>query len=85
VLRDGFETPQTVWKQEQTDANVTLQAHDRSNRAAHEGRTSERFQFSAGVGSAFYYSYALPKVPVTEGLKARLYVRSNRVPSSSRG
>ncbi len=78
TLREDFESPRTIWKQEQTDANITLQAHERSDRAAHQGRMSERFAFNAGVGSSFYYSYALPKVPVVDGLKAGLYVRSNR-------
>ena len=37
------------------------------------------FQFEAGTGSAFYYSYALPQIVVTDPLKVGLYVRSNRV------
>jgi hypothetical protein len=78
TLRDDFESARTIWKQEQTDANITLQAHERSERAAHQGRMSERFAFNAGVGSSFYYSYALPKIPVVDGLKVGLYVRSNR-------
>lgn len=78
-LRDDFETPRTVWRQEQTDATINLEAHERSNRAAHGGRTSERFHFTAGVGSAFFYSYSLPDLVVSENLKIELYVRSNRV------
>ncbi len=78
VIRDGFETPRPVWNREQTDATITLQVHDRSDRAAHEGRTSEHFQFSAELGSGFYFSYPLPKVPVTDKLKSNLYVRANR-------
>ena len=78
TLRDGFESPKTAWQQEQTDTTVNLLAHERSNRAAHEGQLSERFQFVAGLGSTFFYSYALLKVPVTDDLKVGLYVRSNR-------
>ena len=78
VIRDGFESPRTAWSQEQTDATINLQAHDRTTRAAHEGRTSEHFQFTAGLGSGFFFSYPLPKVPVTDTLKASLFVRSNR-------
>jgi|GEM_PF-1070888 len=78
-LRDGFESPRTVWRQEQTDATITLHEHERSNRAAHGGRTSERFHFTAGLGSSFFYSYPVPKVVVNEELKVELYVRSNRV------
>src|SRR4051794_32791557 len=65
VFRDGFESPRTAWNQEQTDATINLLGHERTTRAAHEGRYSERFQFTAGLGSGFYYSYPLPKVPVT--------------------
>ncbi|MEA2630282.1 MAG: hypothetical protein QOE66_501, partial [Chloroflexota bacterium] len=43
AIRDGFETPGTAWEQEQTDATINLLAHDRSKRAAHEGRLSEHF------------------------------------------
>ncbi len=78
TIRDGFESPRTVWQQEQTDATVNLLAHERSNRAAHEGQLSERFQFDSGPGSAFFYSYGLPKIPVTDALRVGLFVRSNR-------
>src|SRR5262249_27519553 len=60
ALRDDFESPRPAWRQEQTDATVNLLAHERSKRAAHGGRSSERFHFSAGIGSAFYFSYPLP-------------------------
>ena len=78
VLRDGFETPKVAWRQEQTDATVKIYAHERTNRAAHEGQLSEGFQFEAGIGDGLYFSYRLPNVPVTEELKVGLYVRSNR-------
>ena len=78
VIRDGFEAGPTSWLREYTDTTVRLLAHERSPRAAHGGRLSERFQFEAGPGSRFYVSKALPKVPVTEDLALSLYVRSNR-------
>ncbi|MGE5756864.1 MAG: hypothetical protein ACM35G_14305, partial [Planctomycetaceae bacterium] len=78
AIRDDFESPRPAWRQEQTDATVNLLAQERSPLAAHDGRLSERFLFRAGPGSAFYYSYALPKVPVTEELRASLYIRSRR-------
>jgi hypothetical protein len=78
TIRDGFESAQTVWEQEQTDAPINLFAHDRGSRAAHEGRSSEHFQFSAGPGGSFFYSYRLPRVPVTNELRVNLYVRANR-------
>ncbi len=78
MIRDGFESARTVWNQEQTDATIHLLEHDRSRRAAHEGRVSEHFRFTAALGSGFYFSDTLPKVPVTDALKASLFVRANR-------
>ncbi len=78
TLVDGFETGRPVWRQEETDATFLLRDHDRTDRAAREGRYSERFRFQAGLGSALYYSYAVPRTPVVEDLKATLYVRANR-------
>lgn len=77
-IQDGFESARTAWSQESTDAAIRPLAHDRTNRAAHEGRLSEHFRFGAGLGSGLYFSYPLPKVPVTDALKASLYVRANR-------
>jgi hypothetical protein len=78
VLRDGFETQEPSWQREYNDTTVKLAAQERSQRAAHEGRLSERFQFEAGPGSQFFVSYATPKVPVSDDLRVGLYVRSSR-------
>ena len=78
VIRDGYESDRPSWQQEYTDTTVRLLAHERSDRAAHGGRASERFRFEAGQGSRFFVSQALPKIPVTEDLAVSLYVRSNR-------
>ena len=78
VLRDGFETPETSWEREHTDAVIRLLKHDRSERAAHGGRLSEHFHFESGPGSQFFVSYATPKIPVSDDLRIGLYVRSDR-------
>ncbi len=78
TIRDGFEEGKVVWRQEQTDAAYKIFAHERTRRAAHEGQLSEGFQFEAGIGGGLYYSYALPKIPITDPLKVSLYIRSNR-------
>lgn len=78
VIRDGFESPRTGWGREQTDATIGLQVHDRTDRATHGGKAAEHFRFSAGIGSGFYVSYPLPKVPVNDALRAGLFVRANR-------
>jgi hypothetical protein len=78
TLRDGFEGDEITWTQETSDATIELQAHERSSRAAHEGRTSERITFNAGLGSNFYFSYPLPHALVGPKLGVQLYVRSSK-------
>jgi hypothetical protein len=78
VLRDGFETPEPVWQREYTDTTVRLDAQERSDRAAHGGRLSERFSFHAGNGSQFFVSYATPQIVVSDELTVSLHVRTNR-------
>jgi hypothetical protein len=78
ILRESFETAEPAWQREYTDTTVKLLAQDRSQRAAHDGQLSERFQFEAGPGGQFFVSYATPKVPVSDDLNVSLYVRSNR-------
>ncbi|MDG3005137.1 hypothetical protein [Paludisphaera mucosa] len=78
VLHDGFEAPAVAWRREHTDTTITLLGHDRSDRAAHDGRQSERFQFEAEPGSQFFVSYPIPNVPVNDALEAVVNVRANR-------
>ncbi len=78
VLRDGFETPETIWESEHTDTTIRLLGHDRSQRAAHGGRLSEHFHFESGPGSHYFVSYGTPKIPVSDDLRIGLYVRSDR-------
>lgn len=79
VFHDDFESKAPTWRQEQSDATIELRGHERSARGAHDGRISERFEFRAGAGSFFYYSYPLPvKIPIVDALTASLYVRSNQ-------
>jgi len=78
VLHDDFEGPRPAWRREQSDATITLHAHERTDAVAHDGRRSERFRFGAGPGSALYFSYSLPKVPIEADPTARLYVRGDR-------
>jgi hypothetical protein len=79
TYHEGFETDRPTWRQEETDVEVNLLAHDRSESAAHDGTKSEHFRFTVdGSGSALYYSLSLPKIPVTANLNVRMFVRSTR-------
>lgn len=78
AYREGFESARPAWRQEETDLTVRLGDHDRTERARHEGRRSERIAFSAdGPGSALYYSFPLPRIPLAPDLEVSLYARSN--------
>lgn len=78
ALRDGFESPGVAWRRERADTTINLMAQDRSDRAAYEGKQSERFLFEADLGSQFFVSYPLPNVPVSDKLEIVLNVRANR-------
>lgn len=77
TLRDGFESATTVLIQEEAEATVRLEVHDRSSQAAHEGKQSERVRFAAGRGTGFYFSYPLPRIEITDALRISLYLKSN--------
>ena len=79
VIRDGFEGPTPVWRREESDAPIEIFTHERTKRVARDGVQSEFFEFKAGIGGGLYYSYALPRIPVTDALTIALDVRSNRV------
>lgn len=78
AYHDDFEGPRIAWRREATDAAVVPRAHDRTDRARHDGVRSERIAFEAVGGSAVYYSYPLPKIPVTPDLTVRLFVRGSQ-------
>lgn len=75
---DSFEGDRPRWRQETTDAAVRLRVHERTDQTAYDANRSEHFQFVAGPGSYFFYSFALPRVPLTADLQASLYVKANR-------
>jgi hypothetical protein len=77
ALVEDFEDDRIAFRQEAADAPLQMRVHDRTSEGAFEG-LSERFQFVAGPGSGVYASYPLPKLPITEELRASIYVRSNR-------
>ena len=78
VFRDGFEGPGPAWRQETSDAAIRLRAHDRPGRFRFDGESAERFDFVAGLGSYFYFSYPLPRIALSDDLRAELHLRSNR-------
>jgi hypothetical protein len=79
-FHEGFEGPRPSWRQEDTDAPINLKVHERTDRAWHDGKRAERFVFDPqGPGSAFYYSFLLPKITLADDLQASLFVRSDHV------
>jgi hypothetical protein len=78
AIQDGFESESPVWREEETDATFVLRTHDVVVGPAREGERAERFLFEAGAGSILYYSYPLPRIPVTADLRIQLFARATR-------
>lgn len=78
VWRDDFESPEPRWQREYTDAALSLQAQDRSDRAAHSGQLSEHFRFESTSGSQFFVSYVTPRVAINEDVRVSVFIRCNR-------
>ncbi len=78
ALHDDFEGEVPSWRREQTDAVAEVFPVERTDRAAHDGRKSEILHFRAGAGSALFYSYALPRIPLDLDPQARLFLKSNQ-------
>lgn len=76
TYRDEFEGPATRWRQESTDARLTLQNHDIVADQAHDGAASERFRFTAGPGSTIYVSYVLPRVLLADDPRVSVHLKS---------
>jgi hypothetical protein len=79
ILQYGFEARGPVWKPGSTDAagSEVLQ-HELTDEHAHSGQRSEHIRIKVGKGSYLYYTYPIPRAPVTEDLKVGLYLQSNR-------
>ncbi|GIW87373.1 MAG: hypothetical protein KatS3mg108_1697 [Isosphaeraceae bacterium] len=78
AIQDGFESETPVWREEETDATFVLRAHEIVTGPAREGERAERFVFEAGPGSVLYYSYPLPRIPITADLRIQLFARASR-------
>ncbi len=79
--QDHFESARPTWRREAQGplGHIELLNHDRTAQAAFDGRFSERIEFVAHDVGGFYFSYRLPRVPLSEGFAASLAVRSNRI------
>ncbi len=78
VLRDDFESPETIMKAAGGDARHQVTAHSRVETCPHSGRRSEHLSINSGGGTAIYYSYPVRPARVINELAASLWVRSDR-------
>ncbi len=77
VHRNGFET-KIGWTKGGADAAFEQTAHKIDDREPHNGRGSEYLEFDAKKGEYIHYIYPIGKAPITEELRASLWLRSNR-------
>ncbi|MSQ95145.1 MAG: hypothetical protein EXR98_11400 [Gemmataceae bacterium] len=77
VHRNGFES-KPGWAKGGADAAFDVTAHKIDDRDPHNGRGSEYIELDAKQGKFIHYVYPVGKAPITEELRASLWLRSNR-------
>ena len=77
IHRNGFET-KPGWTKGGFDAAYEEIAHRIDDRDPHNGRASEYIEINAKQGSYAHYVYPVGKAPITEELRASLWLRANR-------
>lgn len=77
IHRNSFET-KVGWSKGAADAAFTETAHKIDDREPHNGRGAEYLEFDAKKGEYIQYVYPIGKAPITEELRASLWLRSNR-------
>lgn len=75
--RNGFET-KVGWAKAGFDAPFEEIEHKIDDRDPHRGRSSEYIEIDAKPGQKIHYVYPVGKAPITEDLRAGLWLRSNR-------
>jgi hypothetical protein len=77
IHRNGFETKPS-WTKGGYDAEYNEIAHRIDDRDPHNGRGSEYIELDAKKGTFVHYIYPVGKAPITEELRATLWLRANR-------
>jgi hypothetical protein len=78
VVRDDFESPQTVLRPAGGDARHTVETHARIPKGAHSGRWCEQLRITGNNGAAVYYAYPVNPARIIDELAAGLWVRADR-------
>ncbi len=78
VLRDDFESPETILRAAGGDVRYQVTTHSRVELSPHSGRRSEQLSINCGGGTAVYYSYPIRPARVIGELSAGLWVRADR-------
>jgi hypothetical protein len=77
IHRNGFET-KIGWAKGGFDAANDETAHRIDDREPHNGRGAEYIELDAKQGSYIHYVYPVGKAPISEELRAGLWLRGNR-------
>jgi hypothetical protein len=78
ILQDGFEGRAPVWKPGSTDTTSRVLKHELDSEVFHDGKRSEHIQLQVEKGTYIYYTYDIPRAPITEEFNVSLYLKSNR-------
>src|SRR5262249_17315837 len=78
VHRNGFENRVPVWLKGPADAPFKETVHEVTDKTAHTGEFSEHIQLMAEVGTYIQYEYSTGRAPLSEELRAGLWIKANR-------
>ncbi len=75
---EGFETPQTSWRDIGGDARYRILKHQRLQGDAHSGKGCEWLRLEGRGGSRVYVAHDVGRPPVIDELAPSVWVKSNR-------
>jgi len=78
LVREGFEGTDPLWVQGAADGSFREVAHRITDERPFRGLKCEFIQVSLESGNYVHYTYDVGRAPVTEDLKASLWIRANR-------
>jgi hypothetical protein len=78
LVREGFEGTEPLWVQGASDGTFRELAHRMTDERPFRGHGCEFIQLSLEKGNFVYYTYDTGRAPVTDELRASVWVRANR-------
>lgn len=77
-VREGFEGPETSWRDGGGDARYKIESHARVKEGVHSGNWCERLRIGGDNGTSVYISHEIGQARVIDELAPSLWLKSDR-------